>query len=82
MDAYIGTICLFPYDFVPKNWARCEGQQMVLSQFTPLFSILGTKYGGNGRTTFALPKIAPIKLSNDCLLHYCINLRGIFPPRP
>lgn len=55
MEAYIGTILMFAGNFAPVNWALCNGQVMNISQNAALFSILGTTYGGNGTTTFALP---------------------------
>jgi microcystin-dependent protein len=55
MDAYLGEIRIFPYVFAPRSWARCDGQLLSIPQNTALFSILGTYYGGNGSTNFALP---------------------------
>lgn len=57
MEGYIGQILLFAGNFAPKYWAFCQGQIMSISQNTALFSILGTTYGGNGQTTFALPDL-------------------------
>ncbi|OCT16327.1 phage tail protein [Paenibacillus pectinilyticus] len=54
---FVGEICIFPFNFVPKGWAACNGQLLPLSQNTALFSLLGTTYGGDGRTTFALPNL-------------------------
>lgn len=82
MDAYMGSICLFPYDFVPMYWMRCDGQLLQISTEAALFSLIGTKYGGNGTTTFALPKLPPVKLSNGSLLYYVINTMGTYPSRP
>jgi len=62
-DAYIGEIRIFGFNFAPKAWATCSGQIVSIAQNTALFSILGTTYGGNGVTTFALPDLrgrAPI----------------------
>lgn len=62
-DAYIGEIRIFGFNFAPKSWATCSGQIVSIAQNTALFSILGTTYGGNGQTTFALPDLrgrAPI----------------------
>jgi microcystin-dependent protein len=56
-DAFIGSIVLFAGNFVPQHWAFCHGQILNISQNTALFSILGTTYGGNGTTTFALPDL-------------------------
>lgn len=54
---FIGEITLFAGNFAPRNWALCNGQIMSIAQNTALFSILGTTYGGNGQTTFALPDL-------------------------
>jgi microcystin-dependent protein len=55
MEGTIGEIRLFAGTFGPRNWALCNGQLLSIAQNTALFSILGTTYGGNGQTTFALP---------------------------
>ncbi|MFF2094102.1 phage tail protein [Paenibacillus sp. NPDC058174] len=52
---YMGEIRLFSMEFAPKGWAMCNGQYLAINQNQALFSILGTLYGGNGVTTFALP---------------------------
>jgi microcystin-dependent protein len=52
---YIGEIMWVPYTFAPNGWANCNGQLMSIAQNTALFSLLGTTYGGDGKTTFALP---------------------------
>lgn len=57
VDAFIGEIRILPYNFIPESWARCEGQLLSIQQHTALFSILGTSFGGDGRTTFALPNL-------------------------
>lgn len=56
-QAYIGQIQPFAFNFAPKNWAFCNGQVMAIQQNPALFSLLGTMYGGNGSTTFALPNL-------------------------
>ena len=66
-DAYIGEIRIMAFSYAPKNWAMCIGQIMPIAQNQALFSILGTTYGGNGTTTFALPDLrgrAPIHWGN------------------
>ena len=57
MDPFIGEVILFAGNFAPRGWAFCEGQLLPISQYSALFSILGTTYGGDGRTTFALPDL-------------------------
>src|SRR3954463_11082121 len=56
-EPFLGEICLYPYNFAPRGWALCNGQILPISQNTALFSLLGTTYGGNGVTTFALPDL-------------------------
>ncbi len=57
MEPFIGEIVMFGGNFAPRQWALCDGQLLAISQNTALFSILGTTYGGDGRTTFALPDL-------------------------
>lgn len=57
MEGVIGEIRMFGGNFAPRNWALCDGQLLSISQHQALFSILGTMYGGDGRTTFALPDL-------------------------
>jgi microcystin-dependent protein len=54
-DPFVAEIRIFPFNFPPKGWAFCNGQLMPISQNTALFSLLGTTYGGDGKSTFALP---------------------------
>src|SRR3954452_12609990 len=54
-DPFVAEIRIFPFNFAPKGWAFCNGQLMPISQNTALFSLLGTTYGGDGKSTFALP---------------------------
>lgn len=63
-EPFLGQITLFAGNFAPRGWAFCQGQLLSIAQNTALFSILGTTYGGNGQTTFALPDLrgrAPIQ---------------------
>ena len=57
MDPFLAEIRIFTGNFAPKGWARCDGQLMSISQNTALFSLLGTTYGGDGRSNFALPNL-------------------------
>lgn len=54
-EAFIGEIRFFGGNFAPRGWAFCNGQMLAINQYQALFSLLGTTYGGDGRTTFALP---------------------------
>ena len=56
-DPFVAEIRIFPFNFAPKGWAWCDGQLMPISQNTALFSLLGTTYGGDGKSTFALPDL-------------------------
>jgi len=57
MDPFLGQIIFFAGNFAPRNWALCYGQLLPISEYQALFSILGFTYGGDGRTTFALPDL-------------------------
>lgn len=67
MDPFLAEIVMFGGNFAPRGWAFCDGQLLPISQYSALFSILGTTYGGDGRTTFALPDMrgrAPLHPGN------------------
>lgn len=77
---YLGEIELFAFDFEPWQWMYCNGQALQIQQYMPLFSLIGTRYGGDGKTTFCLPKLADsIPISG---MHYCMAVMGIYPTRP
>src|SRR5262252_4850390 len=57
MDPFVAEIRIFPFNFAPKGWAFCDGQILPISQNTALFSLLGTTYGGDGKSNFALPNL-------------------------
>lgn len=54
---YVGSLMLAPYNFAPLNWAFCQGQLLPISEYEVLFALIGTTYGGDGQTTFALPDL-------------------------
>lgn len=56
-DPFLGQITVYPYTFPPRGWADCAGQLLSIQQFSALFSLLGTTYGGNGTTNFGLPDL-------------------------
>lgn len=56
-DPFVAEIRMFGFNFAPTGWAQCNGQLLPISQNTALFSLLGTTYGGNGQSTFALPDL-------------------------
>ena len=66
-EPFVGEIRIFGFTFAPRNWAFCDGSLLLISQNSALFSIIGTTYGGNGRTDFALPNLqgrAPMHAGN------------------
>ncbi len=83
MDAYMGMVALFPatryFSDGIVNWMPCKGQIIQISQNQALYALVGTTYGGNGTTTFALPNLADKAPQG---LQYLICVQGLFPPRP
>ena len=77
-DGYIGQVFLFAGNFPPRGTAFAHGQLLSIAQNTALFSILGTTYGGNGQTTFALPDMRGLEPAG---VNYVICLGGIYPAR-
>ena len=77
MQPFIGQVMLFSGQFAPRGWADCDGAVLPIARWQALFSLVGTTYGGDGRTTFAVPKLdAPVKG-----MRYVIALEGIYPSR-
>lgn len=64
-DPFLGQIAFVPYTFAPRGWADCDGQLLSIAQNSALFSLLGTTYGGDGQTTFALPDMRGRSLVDD-----------------
>ena len=80
-DPYLGGIWLLGGSFCPRGTAEADGQLLQIAQHEALFSLFGTSYGGDGRTTFALPDL---RLADDPkfgTMRYCVNLQGLFPSR-
>lgn len=80
-DPFLGEIETFAFNFCPKNWAPLNGQLINIAQNQALFSLLGTNYGGNGITNFALPTAKPIFTATGFPFTQCIALFGVFPSR-
>jgi microcystin-dependent protein len=81
---FVGQLMLFAGNFCPRGWVQADGQLMPISQNTALFSILGTTYGGDGKRTFALPKLAAPNVAGvpaGTGLSWCIALYGVYPSR-
>jgi microcystin-dependent protein len=81
-DAFLGETMIAAFGFCPTGWAPMNGQTLSISQGLALFDLLGTTYGGNGVTTFALPTAKPIFTATGVTLTQCIALQGNFPQRP
>ena len=82
MEPLMGMVLPFAPNWVPNGWMACDGRLLPIAQYSALFSLLGTQYGGDGVTNFALPKIDPIKTSNDAQsLIAIIAVQGIYPSR-
>ena len=77
MEGYIGQVILFAGNFAPKGWHFCDGQLMRIQSHEVLFSILGCMYGGDGQSSFGLPKIDPPTPN----LQYIICIDGTYPCR-
>jgi len=56
INPYVGEVTCFGFDWAPERWITCEGQLLSVQKFNQLFSVVGTAFGGDGKTTFALPK--------------------------
>ncbi len=83
MDLLIGTIALFAYQpgFNMKGWLPCDGRELPIMQYQALFALIGTRFGGDGMKTFALPKLGPVKSTYDEGVYYYIAIEGTFPER-
>ncbi len=80
-NPFLGEVETFAFNFCPLGWSTLNGQLLPISQNQALFALLGTTYGGNGLTTFALPTAKPIFTATGAVLLQCIALQGIFPSR-
>jgi microcystin-dependent protein len=87
-DYYIGEVRMFSFDYVPEDWAPCDGQLLPVAQNRELAQPLGTRYGGNGQETFGLPDLrdraaiqAPGHAAEPYLaVMFCIAINGLYPP--
>ena len=78
---YLGEIIEVGFNFCPQNWVSPNGQILSISQYTALFSLLGTTYGGDGVRTFALPNLVPPLTVSRKPTTLCIALAGVYPSR-
>jgi len=81
MEEYLGMVKMFAGNFAPRGWVYCDGHLMDITQNTALFTILGTTYGGDGISTFGLPKLDSVKSGKDAEIKYVICVEGIYPSR-
>ena len=79
MEPLLGQIVLLPYQFTPKGWLLCDGQLLQIMQYQALFSLLGTTFGGDGKSTFAVPNLKSNAPAAN--LQYCIAIEGVYPSR-
>jgi microcystin-dependent protein len=77
MEVFIGQIFLFPYGFVPFGYMRCDGTTLNITPYMALFALIGTKFGGNGTTNFALPDLR--NTSPVSGMEYYIATYGLYP---
>ncbi|WP_309713905.1 tail fiber protein [Armatimonas sp.] len=78
-DPFLGEIKMFGFNYAPKNWAHCNGQALLISQSTALYSLLSTNYGGDGKTTFKLPDLrgrVPVHASSESVAGRTSYKRG------
>ena len=80
MDPFLGLIALLPYsNFTPRGWMACEGQVLSIGEHQALYSLIGTQFGGNGYSTFALPDLRSKAPTHE--MRYFIAIAGIYPSR-
>ncbi len=88
MNQYLGEIQIFPYYFTPKGWRICDGTILSIQEYQLLFSLIGTTYGGDGRTMFQLPDLryaamySSGKYYDGPLCAYFIAMEGAYPSKP
>lgn len=78
--AFLGTVQLLPLADAPRGWAACNGQVLPIARFPALYSLIGTTYGGDGETTFALPDLRQLAVPHGTQYFICIN--AMQPARP
>jgi microcystin-dependent protein len=82
-EGTIGEIRLFAGTFAPVRWAFCDGSMQQIANNSALFSVIGVQFGGDARTTFALPKLDPLPTTGPgaTAIHYVICIEGAYPQR-
>ncbi len=78
-NPFVGETLVTAFNYCPAGWLPLEGQVLSITQYNVLYQLLGTTYGGNGKTTFRLPKARPIYSAQGAALTQCISYQGVFP---
>jgi len=81
-DCYMGEVRYFPYDFAPRGYTQADGKLLSINQNQALFSLLMNKFGGDGRTNFAVPKLPALPSSGGDSVSAFVCTEGLYPPRP
>lgn len=79
MDQFLGQIELFPYGFAPAHWTLCDGKLLSVSDNQALYTLLGTRFGGDGVSNFAVPDLRNAAIGS--YNQYYIALQGLYPSR-
>lgn len=81
MDCHLGEVAYMAFNYETENYTEARGQMLPIAREQALYALLGTNYGGDGYTTFALPKIDPIQTGNGSEIKAYICTRGLWPSR-
>jgi microcystin-dependent protein len=79
-DPFVGETRVFSFDFAPEGWLPCDGRLLSISENTVLFALIGNKYGGDGKSNFAIPTLKGPDSGGEALGYY-LAIVGVFPPR-
>ena len=79
VNPYVGELEIFSFSFCPNGWLPTNGQLVSISTYNTLYQLIGTKYGGDGVTTFAVPNTKVAQTVNKIRLTECISYLGVFP---
>ena len=78
---YVGQVCLFAFNYSPKGYMLCDGKMLDIIEHPELFALLGSKFGGDGRETFCIPKLPPVPSQYGTEMKYYICISGTYPAR-
>jgi microcystin-dependent protein len=81
MDYILGSVSIFPWNWQSEGWLKCDGRLLKIEDYQALYSLLGSEFGGDRKTTFAIPNIPAIKTAQGGDLDYYIAVQGIYPDR-